>query len=238
LECTPDHLIKTTDGWQEVGKLKLNSQIYLHKNSTGKPTVYTMANGTIHEAQNACTLQYGNAITAKHQKATMYTIKTETQPITISVISNVLKAQSTCQSMHKDTAGLKQKKAGSIPTISGHLLKLGMRLKKVASGIVSMLKNHLFTKSLPIHASNAERFIPIEQATPKGNTAITTAKLKHLEIEGKKQEFVYDLAVADCHEYFANGILVHNCIDSIRYIALNKFAVSNKIKSNKAHGAF
>ena len=28
---------------------------------------------------------------------------------------------------------------------------------------------------------------------------------------------VYDLTVEDCHEFFANGILVHNCIDAIRY---------------------
>ncbi|KEJ91700.1 PBSX family phage terminase large subunit [Synergistes jonesii] len=28
---------------------------------------------------------------------------------------------------------------------------------------------------------------------------------------------VYDLTVADCHEFFANGILVHNCVDAIRY---------------------
>jgi hypothetical protein len=23
--------------------------------------------------------------------------------------------------------------------------------------------------------------------------------------------------IEDCHEYFANGILVHNCIDALRY---------------------
>jgi protein required for attachment to host cells len=27
--------------------------------------------------------------------------------------------------------------------------------------------------------------------------------------------------VDECHEYFANGVLVHNCIDPIRY-AFNK----------------
>lgn len=32
---------------------------------------------------------------------------------------------------------------------------------------------------------------------------------------GKKQ--VYDLRVNGCHEYFANGILVHNCLDAMRY---------------------
>ena len=53
------------------------------------------------------------------------------------------------------------------------------------------------------------------------NTAITTAKLKHLEGEESRSEVVYDLMVDECHEYFANGVLVHNCIDPIRY-AFNK----------------
>jgi len=38
-----------------------------------------------------------------------------------------------------------------------------------------------------------------------------------LENTGKKEE-VYDLTVDEKHEYFANGILVHNCIDALRYM--------------------
>ncbi|MBQ3942814.1 MAG: PBSX family phage terminase large subunit [Elusimicrobia bacterium] len=34
---------------------------------------------------------------------------------------------------------------------------------------------------------------------------------------GNIEKEVYDLTVEDCHEFFANGILVHNCIDAIRY---------------------
>ena len=30
-------------------------------------------------------------------------------------------------------------------------------------------------------------------------------------------ETVYDLTVEDAHEFFANGVLVHNCIDALRY---------------------
>jgi hypothetical protein len=35
-----------------------------------------------------------------------------------------------------------------------------------------------------------------------------------------KRERVYDLTIEDCHEYFANGILVHNCMDAISYGAV------------------
>lgn len=35
--------------------------------------------------------------------------------------------------------------------------------------------------------------------------------------ELKKQDKVYDITVDECHEFFANGILVHNCLDATRY---------------------
>jgi hypothetical protein len=34
---------------------------------------------------------------------------------------------------------------------------------------------------------------------------------------------VYDLEVEDCHEYFANGFLVHNCSDGIDYLICEAF---------------
>lgn len=44
------------------------------------------------------------------------------------------------------------------------------------------------------------------------------------------KERVYDLMVEDVHEYFANGVLVHNCIDSIRYLESNEI-LKPKIKT-------
>jgi hypothetical protein len=37
-------------------------------------------------------------------------------------------------------------------------------------------------------------------------------------------ELVYDLCVAGCHEYFANGVLVHNCVDAARYALYSEYA--------------
>lgn len=44
-------------------------------------------------------------------------------------------------------------------------------------------------------------------------------KQEIIAIEILKEDFanVYDLQVEETHEYFANGILVHNCIDAVRY---------------------
>ena len=49
------------------------------------------------------------------------------------------------------------------------------------------------------------------------NIAIQTATLKQLDFVRNYEDNVYDLTVEDDHEYFANGILVSNCMNSIEY---------------------
>ncbi len=39
---------------------------------------------------------------------------------------------------------------------------------------------------------------------------------------GVSEEETYDIEVEDMHEFFANGILVHNCMDATRYVILEK----------------
>ena len=43
-----------------------------------------------------------------------------------------------------------------------------------------------------------------------------------IEVKNVSKENVFDIEVKDMHEYFANGILVHNCIDAIRYAVMQK----------------
>ena len=43
-------------------------------------------------------------------------------------------------------------------------------------------------------------------------------KLVDISVVESYEEQVYDIMVDNEHEYFANGVLVHNCIDAIRYI--------------------
>ena len=42
--------------------------------------------------------------------------------------------------------------------------------------------------------------------------------MRRIEREELRPQVVYDLEVEGCHEYFAEGLLVHNCIDAMRYI--------------------
>lgn len=47
--------------------------------------------------------------------------------------------------------------------------------------------------------------------------------LQDIEIRSEVKREVFDLQVNDIHEYFANGILVHNCLDALRYAVWTRF---------------
>src|SRR5690606_19760034 len=48
-------------------------------------------------------------------------------------------------------------------------------------------------------------------------TNIQKLKLVDVNVLESWYEEVFDIMVEDEHEYFANGVLVHNCIDASRY---------------------
>ena len=95
------------------------------------------------------------------------------------------------------------------------LQSYGTSQRKEGNGIQIMVKkltqneniDHLYVKYV---GKNIKQDIKEIQ-----NTVIQTVKHKRCEI-GESQN-VYDLHVENVHEYFANGLLVHNCIDSIGY---------------------
>jgi hypothetical protein len=62
------------------------------------------------------------------------------------------------------------------------------------------------------------------------STAIITAKLNTIEESDYWLEEVYDITVEDDHEYFANGVLVHNCLDALRYNVFYQLSNPNQGK--------
>lgn len=48
------------------------------------------------------------------------------------------------------------------------------------------------------------------------------AVLESMTILGEGYEETFDIEVEGAHEFFANGVLVHNCIDATRYVVLEK----------------
>ena len=61
------------------------------------------------------------------------------------------------------------------------------------------------------------------QTDSRTQNAAVAVVLQDIEIRGEEKREVFDLQVNDIHEYFANGILVHNCLDALRYAVWTRF---------------
>ena len=93
-----------------------------------------------------------------------------------------------------------------------------------------------------IRCRHAQDIVQTSSCTPPKATISTTEliaqckplKVVSVESTGRK-EVVYDLTVAEAHDFFANGLLNHNCLDSIRYGA-ERFIVKAKGKVVEAKG--
>lgn len=69
-------------------------------------------------------------------------------------------------------------------------------------------------------ASNVEKHSFVIN-TQKENFAVENV-VEEISLVSVGKDNVYDIEVDDMHEYFANGILVHNCIDASRYSVMHK----------------
>lgn len=65
------------------------------------------------------------------------------------------------------------------------------------------------------------RLRPGESSSPLADYA-EEAELVGLAVIGESVEDTYDIEVEGAHEFFANGVLAHNCIDAARYVVLEK----------------
>lgn len=89
--------------------------------------------------------------------------------------------------------------------------RCGMGAKKVANGIVNMVRGHG-----KIAGETLENVLCAVKATPtilrNPDTVLVIARQRLLE-----REDVYDLTIQGEHEFYANGVLVHNSMDAIGY---------------------
>jgi intein/homing endonuclease len=105
--------------------------------------------------------------------------------------------------------------------------KNGTLQKKAKNGIESKRRNLTLKENLKSWFANFAAMNIKQSTSAYQNSVITIAKLQHLEKEEKNKSEVYDLMIEECHEYFANGILVHNCIDPTRYFFAEMLAKSS-----------
>lgn len=107
-------------------------------------------------------------------------------------------------------------------------------LKHITTSFVQMLANR--------HIEEQVELITLLSIANGADTNLLQTNIKMQDFvvgrvlivqEAGKASEVYDLTVDDCHEFFANGILVHNCIDATRY-ALESDMAHNKVTAIKS----
>ena len=135
---------------------------------------------------------------------------------------------------------LKKGENGIVKTANGLLQRWVMSLFNVS--FVEMI-----TKQNKICALNQSFVRTIASRNPDGGTKLTISNLcvknveknfivtniakqivvqevVHPKCDGKiERKIVYNLTIQDKHEYFANNILVHNCMDALRYLLYTDF---------------
>lgn len=84
----------------------------------------------------------------------------------------------------------------------------------------SLMKRNITFIMKKEHASTVVR--PSLQTNIAKNDFVVEFVAKSISTLKEYEQPTYDIEVEDMHEFFANGILVHNCIDATRYVILEK----------------
>jgi len=243
ITATPEHRIFTTNrGWVSLDSLSDDDTIVvlqtIEETSCERPLNLTEENitaiqtrpkttigDTTHPTQTGKKAQgrsieiFGSSITEKSQKDTISTMQTETGTTTTYPISYAYPVPLTKSSMQQsEVLGLAQKSILPNSTQSESLQKRGMLAKKVEHGIESMQGSRLEKTSLRSVVLSVEK-LSDRKSLHKSSAGKESAQMLDKQESQERSVPVYDLTVFEDHEFFANGVLVHNCADALSYIS-------------------
>lgn len=227
LSCTNEHLIKTVKKWKQVSHLNTNDTLFLYNYLTEKNTGYTQMKSILVGVIEGFIQMFGNITMEIYQKV-ITCIMLMAIPIIMTFqiltsflrhfiyglkVKSDLKTILNGQKIFMQKVLKKQKNGISQNKVENGILNTG---KKV--GLIESLKNWFVKFVIKNTKQDMEEFQSI---------AIQTAKLLRLDVEEKGYQLVYDLFVEETHEYFANGILVHNCVDALRYHEMETVGINS-----------
>lgn len=186
------------------------------KQTTGDTTQVTTS-GNQH--QEHCTGICGSSIMGQSQKNTTSTISTgiaATMTSPISFASHLPHIRWSIEMSKANEENLPSN--SSILQASEALQKAGTHQKKDEHGIENTQKNLLQSKTCQKNpALFAEQCLSLKH---KNHQCVVTSANGNDQIIYKTNEIpVYDLMVENDHEFFAYGVLVHNCIDAVSLVS-------------------
>lgn len=156
--ATPDHKIKTTQGWKQLKDLTQGDIVYLYKPSMGKNTFFTPAKNISEKATQHSIGLFGSITMDQSAKDTTSTTRTRTRGIMTFLISKCLRGISTLVTIFRSALKTKNSlmKAKKGLTMQGSLRTSGTGQKKGGSGTENMENRFLpISKKKNIHASGA-----------------------------------------------------------------------------------
>lgn len=236
-KCTPDHKFLTNNGWKELKDIGngievliqsgicIKSYLILFKNLMAN--AITSVGNTFSTKAKGCIARFGNFIMAKSPRIFTSIIKTVTGRIIAWKIWGLFRDLSTflyTQALRRPKKGL-----GKILRKPLNMPQNGTSLRLEENGTVDTPKRYgkilnglrrcvLFAKK------NIAR-LRARKGSP--NTAVSIVAKLPL---GKER--VFDLTVPSTGNFtIHNGIVVHNCADSLRYMLLTLRGMTTHIKS-------
>lgn len=251
LQCTEDHKIKTSIGWVKAKNLTEKHIIYISERNTIvgqekgctelfgssimgkylKDTTYTILT-MIKKIIQSKTLNWlrqksTGLITQKYITKTILSLLLKTwQRIKINVGHGISPMQESSNIGNK----LSKLVLGILP----------MGIKNAKYAIKNIWQTRLFKSFAPTIVNHSLEDCQV--LTMKKDYArnvrkslnainIREANIVKVVVQEKGIEQVFDLMIENTHEYFANGILVHNCIDPMRYLATAKLSKTKQKRS-------
>lgn len=216
LRCTPEHKVKMGDTWVEISKLVLGQTVSLTNISGIENISYNQEKDISNAIDGTCMSMCGNIIMVNDLKDTTFITGTKTPGTIGSPIYSVKNQHPIYQNIpSNDTKTIR-----SLLNCSTSKVLKQQRSGTVASRVGNGIENTQSKVGKVGHTSQRNVRCVAKDIKPDTSgfqsTAIRTARLLRLDVGEERMEKVYDLLVEDMHEYFANGLLVHNC-DAMRY---------------------
>ena len=240
ISCTLDHKFKTTKGWKQLKDLQKGDILYLNAHLTAKYIEDTQKENTeiifLNQKQRPdCIGIFGNIIEAKYRKACKFITSIIIRLIIL--LRTLFSLQ--IRNIENFTITLKdknqnhrfQKKTGKKEELNQWKQKWEKKINVI--GVALNLFQQMSIKdsvvgnaitNINIKVLNAMKRIFVKFAQEllivinilnkklvRTDVRIYCRQITDVKITKTYNEDVFDLRVEDVHEYFANGILVHNC---------------------------
>jgi hypothetical protein len=210
--------------WQEnrVGTSEAKSLTLMVKDTTDTQTHQSMEEGhtSTRQTMKHCTKQCGNTITERFQTGTQSITEMVTPATTTSRISCFLQSLSTrlyimlngLTSAEQSKSMQCEKHSRYEPSNSdrGKSLQSPEKTKRSASTNVSRAARHSLQQAEPMQSTAAPHASQSLDEYEDSKQQLKNTKVSSISSE-LRYEHVYDIEVEDAHEFFAGGILVHNC---------------------------